>query len=141
MGFKTVDYAPLGAYGPTAVTPSFKDVICKAFTVARTDTVASVKCVLPADATMINVIIFGTASNASITATLSVGTTVAATEIVNAQDVKTAGGLIRPTSNVGGLFAVDGLPLGADIQLYAKYAETGTASSAGAWTVLIEYVR
>jgi hypothetical protein len=141
MGFKAVDLAPLGANGPTAVTPTFKDVICKAFSVARTDTVASIKAVIPGDATIINVMIYGTASNAGTTATLSVGTTSTATEIVNAQDVKTAGGLIRPTSNVGGLFAVENIPISTDIQLYAKYAETGAASSAGAWTVLIEYVR
>jgi hypothetical protein len=143
MGLKILDVAPVASYGPTAVTPYAKDVVLKAFRVSRTDTTASVKCVLPADATIVDVVIYGAASDAGTTATISVGTTSTANELVNAQDVKTAGGLIRPTSTVGAAFAaLENTPLGTDISLYAKYAESGTASSAGGpYTVIVSYVR
>lgn len=143
MGLKVFDVAPVASYGPTATTPFAKDVILKAFQVSRTDTTASVKCVLPADATIVDVLIVGAASNAATTATVSVGTTSGATELVNAQDVKTAGGVIRPTTTVGAAFlALENIPATGDITLYGKYAETGTAStSGGPYTVIVFYVR
>ena len=144
MGFKAIDLAPIASYGPTAVTPSSKDVVVKAFQVARTDTTAVVKCVLPADATIIDIWFVGTASNAATTATISLGSTSTATEFVNGQDVKTAGGSIRPstTYQAANLPNLENIPLGTDISIYAKYAETGGAStSGGPWTAFIEYVR
>jgi hypothetical protein len=143
MGFLATDLAPIASVGPTTNIPSRKDCSCKAFLVSRTDTTASLKAVLPADASIINVFMTGVASNAGTTATVSVGTTATATEIINAQDVKTAGGMIRPTTSFSTNFPnVTPVPLGADIQIFAKYAETGAASSAGGpYTVVIEYVR
>jgi hypothetical protein len=144
MGFKAVDLAPLGAYGPSAITPSSKDVVVKAFRVARTDTTASVKAVLPADATIIDIWLVGAASDAATTATVSIGSTSTSTEFVNGQDVKTAGGSIRPSTSyqAANLPNLENIPLSGDISVYAKYAETGTASTTGGpWTVFIEYVR
>lgn len=140
MGFKTADVTNTN---PTSTTPVSKDVSAKAFQVARTDTTASVKCMLPADSSIINVYMVGVASNAATTATVSVGTTSTATEIINAQDVKTAGGMIRPTTTFSTSYPnLENIPLGGDIAIYAKYAETGTASSAGGpYTVVVEYVR
>lgn len=141
MGLKTIDLAPLQI---TPITPAFKDLQIRAFQVARTDTVASVKAMLPADSTVIDIKIVGVASNAATTATLSIGTTSTATEWINAQDVKTAGGMIRPTTTYSAvnLPNVESLPLGSDIQIFAKYAETGTASTLGGpYTVIVEFVR
>lgn len=142
MGLKQVDLVPFTAQISPNV-PAAKDIQIKAFQVLRTDTVASVKASLPADATVINIYMVGVASNAVTTATVSVGTTSAANEWINGQDVKTAGGMIRPTTSYStNLPNVEAYPLGQDIAVYAKYAETGGASSAGGpYTVVIEYVR
>lgn len=141
MGIKQHDLVPPGTISP--ITPPGKDLYIKAFQVSRTDTVASVKAMLPAAATVIDIWIIGAASNAGTTANVSVGTSATATEWINAQDVKTAGGLIRPTSTVSAtnLPNVEPTPWGADISIYAKYAETGTASSAGGpYTVVVMFV-
>lgn len=145
MGLKAVDLVPISATGPTALIPVAKDVHAKAFQVTRTDTTASLKCVLPADSTIMDFLILGVASNAGTTANISIGSTATATEYVNAQDVKTAGGVIRPTSTVSAtnLPNLEPVPLtGQDITIYAKYAETGGASSAGGpYTVYVTYLR
>jgi hypothetical protein len=144
MGFKATDLVPINSNGPTVTVPTNKDAVVKAFQVSRTDTTASLKAVLPADASIVDIDINGPASNAGTTATISIGSTSAnSNEYVNGQDVKTAGGKIRPTSTYStSLPNVEPLPLGPDLQIFAKYAETGTASSSGGpWTILIWYVR
>ena len=145
MGFKQVDLVYPGASGPTAISPSPKEGSLKIFQLSRTDTTASLKAVLPADASILGFLVYGVASNAGTTATISIGTTSAnANELVNAQDVKTAGGMIIPTSSVNSanMPQIEGYPLGQDIQIYAKYAESGTASSTGGpYKVAIWYVR
>jgi hypothetical protein len=143
MGFLNTDFTPINSSGPTALIPSSKDVTVKVFKVARTDTTASVKAVLPADASILDVQLIGAASDAGTTATVSIGTSATATEIVNAQDVKTAGGKIRPTTSWSTNYPnVQPVPLTGDIQLYAKYAESGTASTAGGpYTAIVTYIR
>ncbi len=143
MGFKAIDLTPIASYGVTAVTPSCKDVVVKAFRVARTDTTAAVKAVLPGDATIIDIHILGVASDAATTAVVSVGSTSTSNEYVNAQDVKTAGGMIRPTSTIGTAIPnLENTPVTTDLPIYAKYAETGTASTVGGpYTVFVYYVR
>lgn len=144
MGFLATDLVPIATTGPSTLIPTSKDLQVKAFQVLRTDTSATLKAVLPADASIVDVDLFGVASNAGTTATVSIGTTSAnANEIINAQDVKTAGGRIRPTTSWSTNYPnTQPVPLGADIQIFAKYAETGTASSAGGpYTVLVYYVR
>lgn len=141
MGIKAVELAPFAQV--SAITPPGKDVKTKYFSLARTDTTAVVKAVLPFNATIVDFRIFGAASNAGTTATVSVGTSATATEFINAQDVKTAGGLIRPTSTVSAtnLPNLEASPPTGDVIIWAKYAETGTASSAGGpYIVFIDYV-
>lgn len=139
-----VNYPDTQANNPTA-TSNAKDVQVKSFRVNRTDTTATVFAVIPQDATIIGVLLSGTtASDAATTATVSVGTTSTATEWINAFDVKTstkgAGQNLPPL--VAGLGNLSGLPAGTDVQVYAKYAETGTASTTGGpWYVQILYVR
>lgn len=143
MGFLAQDIVPISTTGPTVLIPSSKDLRVKAFQVLRTDTTASVKAVLPADASIIDIDIFGIASNADTTATISVGTTATSNEIINAQDVKTAGGRIRPSTSWSTDYPnLEPRPLVGDLSLYAKYAESGTASSAGGpYTIVVYYVR
>lgn len=144
MGFKAIDLTPIASYGPTAISPLMKDVQVKAFRVARTDTTATVKCVLPGDATIIDIKLVGVASDAATTATVSVGSTVTANEYLSAQDVKTAGGFIRPTTAIqaAAIPNLENVPVTGDLSLWAKYTETGTASTVGGpYTVLVEFVR
>jgi hypothetical protein len=81
------------------------------------------------------------ASNAVTTATVSVGTTATANELLDAFDVKTAA--TGEGYNPAGAAAVGTAFMSkrtADTPLYAKYAETGGASSSGGpWFVKIEY--
>jgi len=144
MGIKAISLTPIASYGPTATSPTGKDVQVKAFRLLRTDTTATVKCVLAADASILDINIIGVASDAATTATISIGSSVTATEYINAQDVKTAGGIIRPTTtfSAANLPNLENTPLGTDLSIWAKYAETGTASTVGGpYTVLVTYVR
>lgn len=142
MGFKALDLAPIAANGPTAVTPFNKDVVVKAFTINRTDTTSTVKCVLPADATILDIRVFSTAaSNAGTSATINVGTPSNATAFLSGIDVKTSAGKLS-TNGATGLFNLENIPLGPDIQITGQYIETGAASTAGGpFYVAIEYVR
>lgn len=109
--------------------------------VARTDTTAKVLFTLPAGAIPTNIFVAATApSNAGTTATLSVGTVAgAATDFLNAVDIKTAGtggGSQKPVASASLLF---GVPLAAATVATGTYAETGGASNAGGpWIVIIE---
>lgn len=144
MGFKAIDLFPIAPYGPSPTSPTSKDLVCKAFGVQRSDTTTSVKCAIPADATIISISLWITAvSNAGTTATLSVGIPGTPTYFINAADVKTAAGRPVLGTNLANLFQLENIPLGAsDIQITATYAETGTASTAGGpFYVLVEYVR
>lgn len=108
--------------------------------VARTDTSAKTLGLLPAGATVIGVTIYAAAaSNAGTTATLSLGFSGGTgTEIMNAQDVKTAAsGQGQVTPNKGTL----GVLSSSQKTVTGIYAETGTASNAGGpWQVVIEYL-
>lgn len=137
MGFKAQDITPLQS--PSVTVPVSKPVLVKAFAVSRTDTGGVLKAVLPFGASIIDFTISGTASNAGTTATVSLGSTSAANEYVNGQDVKAAGAFIRPALTAA-IPNVEPVPQAGDIPVYAKYAETGTASSAGSWTVVVYFV-
>lgn len=143
MGFKAIDITPIASYGPTATTPPNKDVVVKVFAVNRTDTTASVKCVLPADSTIIDMRVFSAAaSDAATTAVISVGITGNNTKYLDTVDVKTGAGKIAITTKAANLMNLENIPLGADIAINAIYAETGTASTVGGpFYVTVEYVR
>jgi hypothetical protein len=107
-------------------------------TVARTDTTAKNLFMLPAGSVPLAVSIYSpSVSNATTTATVSVGITGTATEFVNAQDVKTAAGQL-PCSEATNLGASVGTTA---VQVIGTYAETGTASSLGGpYTVIMDYI-
>lgn len=142
MGFKANELVPFAAQvSPT--TPVAKEVKVKAFQITRSDTTAVIKAALPQSATIIDITVYSPViSNAATTAVVSVGTSVTATELLTSVDVKTAAGIIRPTSEVAATFLLtEPVPTtGVDINIWAKYAETGAASSAGGpYTVFVSY--
>lgn len=121
-----------------------RDVQVKSFSVSRTDTTAALKAQLPAGSVPIAFIINGTtASDAGTSATLSLGSTTSANEYVNGYDVKTNGAsaaLLPAIGGIGAASAAPSLPRGGVVKLYAIYAETGTASTAGgSWTIDVLY--
>ena len=143
MGFLATDFAPIASVGPTTLIPSPKDVQVKVFTVARTETVAALKAVLPADASIINVRVYGsTASNAGTTAILTfTASNNGGTVSSGTYDVKT-NGATTGTATMSGTPNVQPVPLNGDIRITAAYSETGIASNTGGpWNVLVEFVR
>lgn len=141
MGLLATDVTPLQS--PSPLIPSSKDYTVKVFSVARTDTVSSVKAVIPADSSVMNVWLYRNGvSNAATTATVTI--TIAnnsGTVSTGTYDVKTSG----DTSGVvqmSGLPNLQPLPLAGDLTITAVYAETGTAStSGGPWKLSVDYVR
>lgn len=122
--------------------PRARDTLSKFFKVSRTDTTGTLKAALPKYAILVGAyVIGGVASDAASTATISVGTTTTANEYINGYDVKTAA--TATGYNPAGSKAVGtafGTPLTSDVAVYAKYAETGTASTTGGpWIVKLEY--
>ena len=110
--------------------------------VARPDTTAFLGAWLPKNSAILGVYVIGSvASNAATTATISAGSTVTANEFLNGFDVKTAatgtGYSVAGGAAVGTAMAT---PLTVDTPVYARYAETGTASTTGGpWWIKIEY--
>ncbi|MDE3022991.1 MAG: hypothetical protein KGI54_14225 [Pseudomonadota bacterium] len=145
MGFLATDVNILSTTGPTVLIPTSKDQDCKLVQVTRADTAATVKAVLPADASVIGVKFFGsTASNASLTATVTLtlanntGTISTGTVDVIANGATTAEVQMSALPNLENIPSL----LTGDIKFSATYAETGIASTAGGpWYVLITYVR
>lgn len=122
----------------STITPPANQVLTKAAAVTRSMTAATEVATLPSGCTIVGMTLIGTASNAGTTATLSVGNTGSGTAYVNARDVKTAG---TGTGCMPLTLAVDtSAALTADTKVTVTYAETGTASSAGAWVLLVHYV-
>ena len=143
MGFLATDVTVLSATGPTVLIPTSKEHASKIFQVARTETAAVVKAVLPADASVYNMYVYGsTVSNAATTATVTInikkdGSTISTGTV----DVKT-NGATNALVQLSNLPNIQQVPIGGDITVEAVYAETGTAStSGGPWKFVIEYVR
>ena len=144
MGFKSIEISPSSV---TPTTPGAKDVAVKAFRVARTETTAALKTYLPHNASIVDVWIVGnTASDATTSASISVGTTTSScNEILNALSVKTSAGMIRPTTTLGTGVYTDTEsvpPASAPKAIYAKYTSSGAESTTvGPWTVFISYAQ
>ena len=127
--------------------PSSKDVRVAVCNVTRSMTTATAVQWLPRGAQIIGFILSGTASNAGTTATLSLGSTSAnSNEYVNAANVLAAGVgngvnlLNGVAAGVGTVNTNPGQDANAEKRLvYAKYAETGVASSTGSWVLFILY--
>lgn len=121
--------------------PKPRESLTKYIQVTYADTTAFIGCVLPKDAVIVGLYVIGSAvSNAVTTATLGIGSTSAANEYIAAYDVKTAA--TGEGYNPAGAAAVGsamGVKLTADTPVYAKYADTGGAGTAGGWLVKIEY--
>lgn len=122
--------------------PKVRDSLEKVVKIVRTDTTAFVGAWLPKDAVITGMYVIGAAaSDAATTAVISVGSTSSANEYLASYDVKTAatgeGYSPAGAAAVGSAFMSK---LTTDTPVYAKYAETGTASTTGGpWYVKIEY--
>lgn len=143
MGFLATDLTVINSNGPTTNIPVSKDVVVKVFKVATTETSAVLKAVLPGDASIIGVKVFGsTASDAGTSATLTF--TVAnngGTVSSGTYNVKTNGAVTGEVT-MSGLPNLQPVPLNGDLTITASYGETGTASSTGGpWNVLVTYIR
>lgn len=142
MGFLATSITPLTATGPTPLMPTSKDVVVKAFKVARTDTTATLKAVLPADASIVSVVLYGSTASDSATSA-SVTLTVAnnsGTISTGAYDVKTSGA-VTGFVQMSGLPNIQPLPLLGDLRISATYAEVGASTTGGDWYVAVTYVR
>lgn len=122
--------------------PKVRESLEKVVKVLRTDTTAFVGAWLPKDAVITGMYVVGqVASDAATSASISVGTTATANELLATYDVKTAA--TGEGYNPAGAAAVGSAfmeKLTADKPVYAKYAEAGTASTVGGpWYVKIEY--
>lgn len=145
MGFKKTDVNVLSATGPTVLIPTSKSTDAKLFSVSRTDTTSTVKCVLAADSSIIGVKFFGSTDSdagttASVTITVSNNTGTVSTGSV---DVK-ANGATTAEVQMTNLPNLEDVPafMNGDLVISATYAETGTASTTGGpWFVLVEFVR
>lgn len=119
-----------------------KDLRTKVRNVTRSMTTGTLIATLPRGGRILGFLINGVASDAATTANLSFGSTTTATEYVSAADVKTAAAGVGPTLLAGVSGALGGAqnaPTHSELPIYAKYAETGTASTVGSWTVAILY--
>lgn len=144
MGLKATDITPIATNGPSVLTPSSKDVVTKVFAVSRTDTTSTLKAVLPADASIIEMTKLGnTNSDAATTATVTVvvSNNTGAISTGTALDVKGAG-TTTSLVQMPGLPNLEPLPLTGDLRITATYAETGAASTTGGpWYIKVLYVR
>jgi len=142
MGFLVSSITPFSPLGPTTNIPSSKDVVVKAFKVARTDTASTLKAVLPGDASILNVILYGSvasdsATSASVTITAANNS---GTVSSGAYDVK-ANGATTGIVQMSGLPNLQPVPLTGDLKITAVYAEVGASTTGGDWYVVVTYVR
>lgn len=118
-----------------------RSVQCKTKAITRTMTTGTAAFRLPSGSRIIGFVLSGVASNAVTTATLSIGSTQAnANEYVSAFDVKGSGNGVQLLNGVAG--AVGQVAIAANDQqqiVWVKYAETGGASSVGAWQLFCLY--
>ena len=127
--------------------PVFKKgnvVQTRIFRVKRSDTTAFQATQLPSQSIIIGIDTFGTASDAATTGKINIGITTTSTEI-GVLDVKTTSGFVV---HAGAEFASAALDTSLAFQqqstgypIFAKYSETGTASSTGGdWLVIIRFI-
>lgn len=122
----------------TSVMRGGKDLQVKSRLVTRTMTSATVLASLPKGSRVLGYVLSGTASDAGTTATLSFGTSTSANEHVSAVSVKSALNGVNLLAGVTGALN-PGVLTAVTNPIYALYAETGTASTAGSWIVHILY--
>lgn len=124
------------------LTPKARGTLTKIGSLARTDTAAKELFGLPKDSLIVGIYVIGAvASDAASSATIGIGTTTSANELMTGYDVKTAA--TGEGYNPAGAAAV-GTALcskqTADVPVYGIYAESGTASTTGGpWYIKVEY--
>lgn len=144
MGIKAVDLNPVSSIGPTTQSPPSKNRTAVYFQLNRTNTASSSKAVLPADASLLNIVLFGApvsnaGTTASVTITMSNNTGAISTGTVNLLTSPTSGTVTVPMTALPNL---EPLPLLGDLTITAVYAETGTASTLGGpWNFEVNFVR
>jgi hypothetical protein len=142
MGLKQVELVPINSNGPTPLIPAGKPDNQKFFQASRTDTVATLKAVLPAQSSVFQVTLYGSAnSNAGTSATgtitISNNTGVISTGTVNLL----TGGATTAIVAMSALPNIEPLPLLGDLKITFTYAETGTVSTLGGpWVIGVAYV-
>lgn len=125
----------LGVYS----NPMSKGLRIKSVAVTRSMTTATQVAKLPKGANIVGFVLSGIQSDAGTTATLSIGSTSSSNEYVSAVSVRTGGSGNGVNLLAGVAGAVGQSVLSADTWIYAKYAETGTASTVGSWVLHIIY--
>lgn len=143
MGFLATDITPLFTNGPSPLIPTAKDVQTKVFQIARTESASTVKVVLPADASVIEVSKFGsTNSDAGTSSTLNV--TIAnntGTISSGTNDLKTTG-VTTGHIQMSALPNIQPVPAAGDLKISAYVTEVGTTSTTGGpWYIKVLYVR
>lgn len=142
MGLKQVELVPISSLGPTPLIPNSKDELSKFFQVSRTDTTATLKCVVPASTSPALLMLYGStnsdaATTAAVSFSISNNTGVVSTGTV---DVK-ASGATTAFIQMTNFPILEQLPSNGDYRISVTYAETGAASTVGGpWRVRVVYV-
>lgn len=139
MGWTAQDVTPLGDISP--ITPTSKDVQAKVFSVSRANTVTAVKVELPADASLMEVVMSGTTtSDATTTAVVTISVLQAGVTIssstVNVKSVATT-----HLVNMSNLPNLQPVPLTGDVIIQAVYAGVGAETVGGPWYFTTKFVR
>ena len=123
------------------LTPKARSLLTKMGTIARTDTTATILFGLPKDALIAGIYVIGAAaSDAGTSAIIGIGSTTAANEYMASYDVKTAAtGEGYNTAGAAAVGSAMASKLTADVSVYGKYTEVGTASTTGSWVIKVEY--
>lgn len=142
MGIKQIELVPISSTGPTPLIPSGKPDIQKFFQATRTDTAATVKAVVPAQSSVLQVTLYGSVnSNAATTATGTVTIANNSGTISTGTVNLLTGGATTALVQMSNLPNIEPLPLNGDLKISFQYAETGTASTLGGpWVIGVTYV-
>ena len=141
MGIKQVDLVTILSSGPSPLNPPGKPVYTKVFQVTRSNTVSTLKAMLPAQASILSIdqkvgAVSNAGTTASVTLTVTSNAGTLSTGSVNELTAGTSDTLVPMTN----LPNIEPLPLAGDISISAVYAETGTpATLGGPWNFVVTY--
>lgn len=124
------------------LTPKARGTYVKTGSLARTDTTAKELFGLPKDAVISGIYVVGAAaSDAGTSASIGIGTSTSANELMTGFDVKTAAtGEGYVPSGAAAVGSALYSKLTADKSIYGKYVEAGTGSTVGGpWYIKVEY--
>jgi hypothetical protein len=142
MGIKQADLITPLASGPSPLNPSGKPQFVKVFQASRSDAVATLKAMLPAQSSILHMVIEGSVvSNAVTTATMTITVTNNSGTIASGVvDVKTNGAATAFVQFIT-LPNIEPQPLLGDLKINAVYADTGGAATLGGpWNFVVTYV-